>query len=48
MLITVACGASSGFLATQSPMMARCCTAEKQGRKVFYGTMVAKGIIAMV
>jgi len=48
MFITVACGAISGFHATQSPMMARCCTSEKQGHKVFYGAMVAEGIIAMV
>lgn len=48
MFVTVACGAISGFHATQSPMMARCCTSEKQGHKVFYGAMVAEGIIAMV
>ena len=48
MFVTVACGAISGFHATQSPMMARCCTSEKQGHKVFYGAMVAEGIIALV
>ena len=48
MFITVACGAISGFHATQSPMMARCLTSERQGRKVFYGAMVAEGIIAMI
>ena len=48
MFITVACGAISGFHATQSPMMARCCTSEKQGHKIFYGAMVAEGIIALV
>ena len=48
MFITVACGAISGFHATQSPMMARCCTSEKQGHMVFYGAMVAEGVIAMV
>ena len=48
MFVTVACGAISGFHATQSPMMARCCTSEKQGHKVFYGAMVAEGVIAMV
>jgi len=48
MFITVACGAISGFHATQSPLMARCCTSEKQGRFVFYGSMVAEGIIALV
>ena len=48
MFLTVACGAISGFHATQSPMMARCCTSEKQGHKIFYGAMVAEGIIALV
>ncbi len=48
MFITIACGAISGFHATQSPMMARCCKSEKLGQKVFYGAMVAEGIIAMV
>lgn len=48
MFITVACGAISGFHATQSPLMARCLTTEKKGRQTFYGAMVAEGIIAMV
>ncbi|MDA3732942.1 carbon starvation protein A [Niameybacter massiliensis] len=48
MFITVACGAISGFHATQSPMMARCIKSEKDGRKVFYGAMVAEGIIALI
>ena len=48
LFITVACGAISGFHATQSPMMARCITNEYQGRKVFYGAMVAEGVIAMI
>lgn len=48
MFITVACGAISGFHATQSPMMARCMTSERQGRKIFYGAMVAEGIIALI
>ncbi|MDO5435683.1 MAG: carbon starvation CstA family protein [Clostridia bacterium] len=48
MFITVACGAISGFHATQSPMMARCCKNEFVGRKVFYGAMIAEGIIALV
>lgn len=48
MFITVACGAISGFHATQSPMMARCLTSEKQGRRIFYGAMVAEGIIALI
>lgn len=48
MFISVACGAISGFHATQSPLMARCLTNEKDGRKVFYGAMVAEGIIALI
>ena len=48
MFISIACGAISGFHATQSPMMARCCKSEKEGQKVFYGAMVAEGIIALV
>ncbi|MDQ1296485.1 MAG: hypothetical protein QG611_463, partial [Bacteroidota bacterium] len=48
MFVTIACGAISGFHATQSPLMARCITNEKLGRRVFYGAMVAEGIIAMI
>ena len=48
MFITVACGALSGFHATQSPLMARCLKSERQGRFVFYGAMVAEGIIALI
>lgn len=48
MFITVACGAISGFHATQSPMVARCLASEKNGRKIFYGAMVAEGIIALI
>lgn len=48
MFITVACGAVSGFHATQSPIMARCCKDERQGRRVFYGAMISEGIIALV
>ena len=48
MFVTVACGAVSGFHATQSPMMARCLKTEKDGRKVFYGAMIAEGVIALV
>ncbi len=48
MFVTVACGAISGFHATQSPIMARCLTSEKEGRTVFYGAMVAEGIIALI
>lgn len=48
MFITVACGAISGFHSTQSPLMARCMKNEKQGHFVFYGAMVAEGIIALI
>lgn len=47
MFITVACGAISGFHATQSPMIAKCIQSEKEGRNVFYGAMVSEGIIAL-
>lgn len=46
--ITIACGALSGFHATQSPLMARCLTNEKYGRPVFYGSMIMEGIIALI
>lgn len=48
MFITVACGAISGFHSTQSPMIARCIENEKNGRKIFYGAMVAEGVIALI
>lgn len=48
MFITVACGAISGFHATQSPLMARCLKSEKQGHFVFYGAMVSEGVIALI
>lgn len=48
MFITVACGAISGFHATQSPMVARTLVSEKSGRRIFYGAMVAEGIIALI
>ena len=48
MFISIACGAISGFHATQSPMMARCMTNEKYGRPVFYGAMVTEGIVALI
>jgi carbon starvation protein CstA len=48
MFITIACGAVSGFHATQSPMMARCLPNEKYGRSVFYGSMIAEGVIALI
>ncbi|MCL1836707.1 MAG: carbon starvation protein A [Treponema sp.] len=48
LFITIACGAISGFHATQSPLMARCVRNEKEGRMVFYGAMILEGIIAMI
>ncbi|MDD7592403.1 MAG: carbon starvation protein A, partial [Bacilli bacterium] len=48
LFITVACGAISGFHATQSPIISRCIETEKDGRKIFYGAMVAEGIIALI
>lgn len=48
LFITIACGAISGFHATQSPLMARCMKNEMEGRKVFYGAMVVEGIVALV
>ena len=46
--VTIACGAISGFHATQSPMMARCIRNERYGRKVFYGSMITEGIVALI
>jgi len=48
MFISIACGAISGFHATQSPLMARCLKNEKHGRPVFYGAMISEGIVALV
>ena len=48
MFISIACGAISGFHATQSPLMARCLTNESRGRLVFYGAMVSEGIVALI
>ena len=48
MFITVACGAISGFHATQSPIVSRCIKSEREGRRIFYGAMVAEGVIALI
>ena len=48
MFVSIACGAISGFHATQSPMMARCMTNEHHGRPVFYGAMITEGIVALI
>ena len=46
--VTIACGAISGFHATQSPMIARCLKDQKYGRPVFYGAMILEGVIALI
>lgn len=48
MFVTVACGAISGFHATQSPMVSKCITSEKEGRSVFYGAMISESVIALI
>jgi carbon starvation protein CstA len=48
MFVSIACGAISGFHATQSPMMARCISNERYGRPIFYGAMVTEGIVALI
>lgn len=48
LFITIACGAISGFHSTQSPLMARCLTNEKYGRRVFYGAMITEGVVALI
>ncbi|MDD3877925.1 MAG: carbon starvation CstA family protein [Bacteroidales bacterium] len=48
MFVTIACGAISGFHATQSPLMARCIKNEKFGRRVFYGAMISEGVVALI
>ena len=47
MFITVACGAISGFHATQSPMISKCISSEYEGRKIFYGAMLSESVIAL-
>ena len=48
LFISIACGAISGFHATQSPLMARCMTNEKQSRPIFFGAMISESIIALI
>lgn len=48
LFITIACGAISGFHATQSPLMARCMKNELMGRPIFYGSMITEGIVALI
>ena len=48
LFITIACGAISGFHATQTPLMARCVKSEHMGRPIFYGAMITEGIVALI
>ena len=48
LFITIACGAISGFHATQSPLMGRCMKSERLGRPIFYGAMITEGMVALV
>ena len=48
LFVTIACGAISGFHATQSPMMVRCLTSARKLRRVFYGAMIVEGMVALV
>ena len=48
LFVVISCGAISGFHSTQSPIMARCLSDEKYGRPIFYGAMIAEGIVAMI
>lgn len=48
LFITIACGAISGFHATQSPIMVRCMGDVKASRKLFYGSMISEGVIALI
>lgn len=48
LFLTIACGAISGFHATQSPLMARCMKSEHHGRPIFYGAMITEGIVALI
>lgn len=48
LFLTISCGALSGFHATQSPIISRTTQNERDGRKIFYGMMIAEGVIAMI
>ena len=48
LFVNIACGAISGFHATQSPLMARCIKSERQGRPLFYGAMITEGVVALI
>lgn len=48
LFVSIACGAISGFHATQSPMMCRCLRSERHTRPIFYGAMITEGIVALI
>ena len=48
LFVTIACGAISGFHASQSPIVARCMKNENDARPVFFGAMLLEGIIALI
>lgn len=48
LFLTIACGAISGLHATQSPLMARCIKSERMGRRIFYGSMITEGVVALI
>ena len=48
LFITIACGAISGFHATQTPLMARCVKSERMARPMFYGAMITEGVVALI
>src|SRR5690606_23287564 len=48
LFVTIACGAVSGFHATQSPIIARCLKSEKEGKSVFFGPMATEGVVALI
>lgn len=47
LFVTIACGAISGFHASQSPIVARCVKSERDARPVFFGAMVLEGLTAL-
>ena len=47
LFVTIACGAISGFHASQSPIVARCVENERDARPVFFGAMVLEGLVAL-
>lgn len=48
LMVTISCGAISGFHSTQSPIVSRTMKKETEGRKIFYGAMIGEGVIALV